>query len=100
MFSVAMRTVCLPVFLLLVTGPAVAFAAQPKAGGLYKGSELGCTAQPGYTCLFLFRVSTNGQSMTFVAKHNVPGLWERKGGGGEAILGPYKSRYKGKLYRR
>ena len=38
--------------------------------------------------------------MTFVAKHNVPGLWERKGGGGEAILGTYKSRYKGKLYRR
>jgi len=80
----------LVVVLLLVAGWASALAASPKAGGLYQGTELGCSAaSPGYTCVFLFRVSSNGRSMRFVATHNVTGAWACHGGGGEAILGPY-----------
>jgi hypothetical protein len=87
--SVAAGRIGLTAILLLVTATA-AFAVVPKAAGLYKGTEPGCAPEAGYTCVFLFRVSPNGRSMTFVAKHNVIGAWVCKGGGGEAILGPYK----------
>ncbi len=87
--TVAMRTIILAMALLVAVGAGAAFAVQPKAGGLYKGTELGCTAQAGFTCVFLFRVNASGRSMSFVAKHDVIGLWSCKGGGGEAILGPY-----------
>ena len=90
------RMVALAATLLLVAGWAAAFAASPKAGGLYQGTESGCTTPPtGYTCVFLFRVSPNGGSMSFVAKHNVIGAWACNGGGGEAILGPYKKPLQG-----
>ena len=90
------RMVALATTLLLVAGWTAAFAASPKAGGLYQGTESGCTTAPtGYTCVFLFRVSPNGGSMSFVAKHNVIGAWACNGGGGEAILGPYKKPLQG-----
>ena len=95
LLSVAMRSVGLAAVSLLVAGVAAAFAAQPKAGGLYEGSESGCTAEVGFTCVFLFRVSSNGRSMSFVATHNVPGAWACRGGGGEAILGPYAKPFQG-----
>src|SRR5581483_797458 len=76
-----------------VAGASV--AVHPKAGAEYKGSEPGCKPLAGYTCAFLFRVSADGQSMRFVAKQNVVGAWRCHGGGGEAILGPYKKPQQG-----
>ncbi len=87
---VVKRTVALVSVVLALIGASVAFAVQPKADAVYKGTEPGCKSQPGYTCAFLFRVSANGGTMTFVAGHNVVGMWRCNGGGGEAILGPYK----------
>src|SRR5580704_16228066 len=87
--SFAARTIVVATAVLLVAaGGSVASAAQPKPGGLYTGMEPGCTAHQGFTCAFLFRVSSSGRSMTFAAAHNVVGAWACKGGGGEAVLGP------------
>lgn len=76
-------------------GATAASAAQPKLGGLYEGTEPHCTAQTGFTCMFVFRVSANGRSMSFAAKENVVGVWACHGGGGEAVLGPYKKPLQG-----
>jgi hypothetical protein len=92
--SIATRTGVL-VGVLLATGTTAAFAAAPKPGGLYRGSEPHCAASAGFTCEFLFRVSANGRSMSFVATHNVSGVWACNGGGGEAVLGPYKKPLQG-----
>lgn len=74
---------------LLLFGAATAIAVQPKPGVLYKGHEPDCTAQAGLSCMFEFLVSRNGRTMRFASKHNVIGGWACRGGGGEAILGPY-----------
>ena len=90
LLCLAKRTIALATVLLVVAaGAGAAFAVQPKPDGLYKGTEPSCTVHAGFTCVFLFRVSPNGRSMSFVAKHNVSGVWACKGGGGEAVLGPY-----------
>ena len=76
-------------------GATAALAAQPKLGGLYEGTEPHCKAPTGFTCVFVFRVSANGRSMSFAAKENVVGVWACRGGGGEAVLGPYKKPLQG-----
>jgi hypothetical protein len=81
---------------LLATAASGAISAQPKPGALYKGSEPHCTTTPpGATCTFVFRVSTNGRSMKFAGTQNVVGAWACNGGGGEAVLGPFKKPLQG-----
>lgn len=84
-FASAMMLVCC----------ALASAAQPKPDGVYKGSEAGCKAPTGLSCVFSFRVSASGKTMRFDGTENVVGAWRCKGGGGEAILGPYKKPMQG-----
>ena len=72
-----------------------ALAAAPKPGAVFKGHEPHCTAQAGLTCEFVFKVSASGTTMRFVGPRNVVGVWACHGGGGEAVLGPYKKPLQG-----
>ena len=95
-WSIAKIALAVGIATLLATAASAAFSAQPKPGALYKGSEPHCTTTPpGATCTFVFRVSTNGRSMKFAGTQNVVGTWACKGGGGEAILGPFEKPLQG-----
>src|SRR5579862_366775 len=82
--------------LFALAASTAAFAAEPKPGALYKGVEPHCAKPPsGATCTFLFRVSANGRTMKFAATENVVSTWACHGGGGEAVLGPFKKPFQG-----
>lgn len=67
--------------------PAVAFGAQPVPGAVYTGNSGKCAASIRQQCVFKFRVSTDGRTLTFVKQGKAISSWQCQSGGGEAIFG-------------
>ena len=71
----------------LVILPAVALAAQPVPGALYTGNSGKCAASIRQECVFKFKVSTDGGTLSFVKQSKAISAWQCQGGGGEAVFG-------------
>jgi hypothetical protein len=73
---------------------AAAFAAHPQKGARYMGNSGACAASIKRQCVFLFRVSGNGETLQFVKSGQAISSWACHGGGGEAIFGSEKNDYR------